>query len=63
MTDVVLHRGLDPSRVPNAQSGGIHRKESQTVYSDLADRIDTSLYGRTEYYQMFLPTSTGYPRG
>lgn len=30
---------------PNAQSGGIHRKESPTVYSDLADRIDTPLYG------------------
>lgn len=40
------------SRGPNAQSNGIHPKESPTVYSDLADRIDTPLYGKTEHYQM-----------
>lgn len=51
------------SRGPNAQSGSIHPKESPTVYSDLADRIDTPLYGKTEHYQMSLPTSSAYPRG
>jgi hypothetical protein len=50
-------------RDPNAQSGGIHPKESQTVYSDFAEGIDTSLYGGSQYYQTSLPTRSAYPRG
>ena len=47
---------------PNAQSGGIHRKESPTVYSDLADRIDTPLYGKSEHYQMTEGVSSNQQR-
>ena len=50
------------SRGPNAQSNGIHPKESPTVYSDLADRIDTPLYGTTEHYQMTEDVSSNQQR-